>query len=129
MKQFRVISLYNVSYKIITKVLANQLKIVLPSIILDSQSAFVWNRHISNNVLIVYELVHALKSRRSGREGYLAMKLDMSKAYNRIEWAFLEVMMRKIRLREGWINRIRQCVSTVSFSILLNGVLGEIFNP
>ena len=115
--------------KIISKVLANQLKIVLPSILSDSRSTFIQNRHISNNVLIAYELVHALKSRRSGREGYLAMKLDMSKAYNRIEWAFLEVMMRKIRLREGWINRIRQCVSTVSFSILLNGVLGEIFNP
>ena len=59
----------------------------------------------------------------------MAMKLDMSKAYDKVEWAFLEAMMRKLKFNEGWISRIMQCVSTVSYSILLNGFSGDFFRP
>ena len=54
-----------------------------------------------DNVLIAYELIHALKGKRSSRDGYMAMKLDMSKAYDRVEWPFLEAMMRKMKFTEG----------------------------
>ena len=129
MKNFKPISLCNVFYKIISKVLANRLKSVLSSLISESQSAFVLNHHTTNNVLIAYELVHALRHKRTGKEGYMAWKLDMSKAYDRVEWVFLEEVMRKMCFLENWINKVMRCVRLVSYSILLNGVPGDFFKP
>ena len=85
MKEFRPISLCNVLYKIIAKVLANCLKKILPQIILESQSAFVPGRLIADNILIAFETLHHMQHMKGGRQGYMALKLDMSKAYDRVE--------------------------------------------
>jgi hypothetical protein len=82
-------------YKIASKVLANRLKAILPDIISQNQSAFVPGRMIMDNVLIAYELTHHLQNKRSGAVGYAALKLDMSKAYDRIEWIFVEKTMER----------------------------------
>jgi hypothetical protein len=84
-----------VLYKIVSKVLANRLKPIFPHIISPNQSAFVAGRHITDNILAAYETLHTMTSVLKGKRGFMALKLDMSKAYDRIEWIFLEGVMRK----------------------------------
>ncbi|KAL8088671.1 hypothetical protein AgCh_038446 [Apium graveolens] len=117
MNDLRPISLCNVLVKIITKVAANRLKATLESVISENQSAFMAGRLISDNVMISNEVMHYLKRKRRGKEGHMAIKLDMSKAYDRIEWSFLRAILSKIGYNEWWIHLILTCVSTVSYKV------------
>jgi hypothetical protein len=125
MKDLRPISLCNVLYKLISKVLANRLKIILPEIIAPNQSAFIPGRLITDNILLAYEVTHHMKNKRKGKTGLAALKLDMSKAYDRVEWLFLEQMMRKMGFQERWIALIMKCYSTVKYRFKFNGTLTE----
>ena len=82
--------------QIISKVIANRLKLILPNVNSDSQSAFVPNRLITNNTTIAYEILHRMRNRRRGKVGQMAVKLDISKAYDRVEWSFLQGIMQKL---------------------------------
>ena len=82
--EFRRISLCNVLYKIFSKVLANRFKKILPNIITENQGAFTKSRLISDNILVAFKSLHSMQ-RHTGKEGYMAIKLDMSKAYDRVE--------------------------------------------
>ncbi|XP_059458257.1 uncharacterized protein LOC132187840 [Corylus avellana] len=103
---FRPISLCNVLYKLLAKVLANRLKVILPNIVSSNQSAFISGRLISDNILVTYETLHTMHSRMYGRMGYMALKLDMSKAYGQVEWIFLEKVMGKMSFSEKWVNMV-----------------------
>ena len=93
--QFQPISLRNAVYKVISKMLANRLREILSDVISENQSAFVPGRLITDNILVDYESIHRMK-KKQGKKGLCAVKLDMHKAYDRVEWSFLEKMMIKM---------------------------------
>ena len=113
--QYTPISLCNVIYKIVSKVLVNRFKTILPSCISESQSVFAPGHVINDNVLVTYEMLHTLKQKKRGREGFLALKLDMNKAYDRVEWKFLDVMMHKLGFHPRWIFYIMNCLVCILF--------------
>lgn len=84
MSQLRSISLCNVLCKIISKILTNQLGEVILGIISVKQSAFILDRFITDNILVAHELLHSLRSRLKGKQHHMALKLDRSKAYDRL---------------------------------------------
>jgi len=121
MMEFRPIALYNVSYKIISKILVNRLKKHLSSVISDNQTAFIRGRMITDNNIIAHEVFHALKARKRQSKSYMALKTDITKAYDRLEWSFLKTTMEYMGFDDRWIQWIMTCVSSVSFSVLING--------
>ena len=121
MSDYRPISLCNVVFRITSKVIANRLKKILPSIISDTQSAFVQGRLITDNVLIAFESMHHIHHKKGGKKGEMALKLDMSKAYDRVEWGCLERIMTRLGFEEKWRSLIMRCVSSVSYSVKING--------
>ena len=127
--EYRHISLCNVLYKIFSKVLPNRLKKFMPELITEHQSAFVKNGLILDNVLVAFETLHCIKNHNSGKTGFMAIKLDMSKAYDRGEWSYLQKLMEKMGFCIRWIELIIECVSTISYSILVNGEPKGLINP
>ena len=82
MSNFCLISLKNVISKIVSKVLANRLKVILPNVILDAQSAFVPSRQITDNTTVAFEVLHKMRNKRKGKKWQMAIKLDISKGYD-----------------------------------------------
>ena len=126
--QFKPISLCNVVYKVISKVLSSRLKIILPDIISHHQSAFVPGRLITYNILLAYECIHTMKNKK-GKRGLCAVKLDMHKAYDRVEWCFLEKIMIKLGFDQRWVKLVMACVKSVKYRIQFNSVETEMITP
>ena len=84
---------------------------MLPFLILDSQSVFLLGRLITDNILVSYEIMHYLKRKTKGKTGWMALKLDMSKAFDRIEWGFIEAMLHRLGVSSHFVKLIMACVS------------------
>ena len=121
MFDFRPISLCNVLYKIYSKVLANRLKKFLPSLITEHQSAFTKERLISNNIMVAFETLHHMKQHNSGKDGFMTIKLDMSKVHDRVGWVYLEKLLEKMGFCARWVALMMSCVKMVSYFIMVNG--------
>jgi hypothetical protein len=126
--QFRPISLCNISYKIISKILANRLKSTLHKIISLLQSAFVPKRRIQDNSIIAHELLHSFNLKR-GKCGLMFLKMDMEKAFDKMEWKLILSIMQHLGFPVTWLQWIHSCISSPSFSILLNGSPFGLFSP
>ncbi|XP_074356116.1 uncharacterized protein LOC141695803 [Apium graveolens] len=103
MKDLRPIALCNVLYKILAK------------------SAFVPGRNITDNVLVAFEIIHNMNRKSKGTEGEIALKLDISKAYDRVDWDFLKSRMLQMGFCGKWVSWIMMCVTTVSYEFCFNG--------
>ena len=119
--EYKPIALCSTHYKIIAKILTKHLQPLLRALISDKQSAFVPERAISDNVLITHEILHYLKTSGARKRCSMAVKTDMSKAYDRIEWDFLLEVLTRFGFHAIWITWIMECVTTVSYSFLING--------
>lgn len=126
--QFRPIGLCNVIYKIITKVIVNRLKPVLPFLISNTQSSFVPGRQITDNIVIMQEVLHTMK-KKQGTKGYMAIKIDFEKAYDRLRWAFIRDTLLQMQIPYLLVNVIMQCISTASLQVLWNGEPTQPFYP
>jgi hypothetical protein len=125
---FRPISLCNVTLKIITKTISNRLKLILPEEISQNQSAFVPGRLITDNTLVAYEVFHHF-GQSNNKIGFMGVKTDMAKAYDRVEWKFLQTTLETMGFPHHLTDTIMNCVSNVSFSILVNGKPSQQFTP
>ncbi|KAG7599383.1 Reverse transcriptase domain [Arabidopsis suecica] len=126
MKDYRPISCCNVLYKVISKILANRLKIILPKFISPNQSAFIKDRLLIENLLLATEIIKDYhKDSVSPR---CAMKIDISKAFDSIQWGFLLKTLQALDFPEQYIRWIQTCVTTASFSVQVNGELAGYFN-
>ncbi|XP_042950184.1 uncharacterized protein LOC122282292 [Carya illinoinensis] len=86
-------------------------------------------RLISDNLLVAYEALHFMNSRMKGKIGFMTLKLDMSKAYDEVEWSFLEAIMLKLGFSQRWCSMVLDCITSISYSILVNGKAQAGFSP
>jgi hypothetical protein len=98
-----------------------QTKNVLPNIITEVQSAFVPGRLIMDDILIEYECMHTIIRRKDLKNLFFALKIDMMKTYDRVEWNYLEGVPQKMGFEQTWVKSVMRCVTSVRYSIKING--------
>lgn len=128
LNQFRPISLCNVLVKVVTKVLANRLQPLMPKLIRPFQASFIPGRSTADNIIAVQEAVHTL-SKRKGSKGGFILKVDLEKAYDRIEWEFLDKVLPFTGFTPAYCALIRHCISSTSLALCWNGELLPSFTP
>lgn len=125
MKDYRPISCCNVLYKVISKIIANRLKKILLDLIALNQSAFVKDRLLVENLLLATELVKDYhKDSISSR---CAIKIDISKAFDSVQWSFIINTLSAMNLPAKFIHWILLCITTANFSVQVNGELAGFF--
>ena len=103
------------------KVLCQRLKICLPFLISETQSAFVAGRLISDNILIAQKMFHGLRTNKACQGKYMVITTNMSKTYDRVEWDFIKALLQKMGFDLHWIKLMMECLSSVQYRVLLNG--------
>ena len=127
--EYRPISLCNVIYRIIAKAIANRLKRILDHVISPTQSAFVSNRLVTDNMIIGYECLHKIRHYKNKKYALVALKLDISKAYDTVEWEFLRCTMERLGFSHKWVELVMRCISAPSVYVLINGVAKGLIQP
>ncbi|GLT42706.1 hypothetical protein SLA2020_166920 [Shorea laevis] len=125
---FRPIGLCNVIYKIVTKIIVFRLKPIMGDLISPLQASFIHGRKEVDNVFILREFVYSF-NKRKGRVWDMIVKLNLEKAYDRIEWSFIREALLFFKFPPTLIKMIMSCISSTKFSILINGGISDSFQP
>ena len=128
LSQFRPISLCNTVYKVVTKIIVNRIRPLLSNLVSPFQAAFIPGRRGVDNVIIAQELIHSLHKKK-GRKGQFILKVDLEKAYDRLEWSFIREVLLFFNFPSRLVDLILECVSSFSISILFNGGHLKVFKP
>lgn len=128
MKQFRPIGLCNVAYKTVTKLISNRIRDSLAHLVGPSQCSFIPRRHSRDNVIIAQEIFHSMRS-KGGKKGWMAIKIDLEKAYDRLRWDFVKDTIEDIGYPDSLVQLIWHCISSTTMQVLWNGEALEEFSP
>nr|KYP48048.1 LINE-1 reverse transcriptase isogeny [Cajanus cajan] len=124
----RPIGLCNVSYKILTKVLAQRLRQVMGKLVHPNQCSFIPHRHSKDNIIIFQEVIHSMRY-KSGNKGWMAIKIDLEKAYDRLKWNFVKDTLQDIGLPQIFVNLIWASILSPRLRMVWNGEALEEFTP
>jgi len=109
-----------VAYKVVFKVIVNQIKPILDKVVAPIQASFVPGQQITDNIVIAREMFHTMR-RNQGKKGFMALKIDLEKVYDRLRWPFIRETLLDLNLPIQLVEVIRNCLNCSSFSILWNG--------
>lgn len=126
-QNFRPIGFYNTIYKIITKIIVNRIKHMV-NIICPYHAAFLPQRRTTDNIVITQEILHFSQSYK-GKKNFMIIKLDMEKAFDRIEWSFIKNVIQFFNFLTLLSDLILQCITTISLELLINGRRTSAFYP
>lgn len=126
--QFRPISLCNVLVKVVSKILANRLRPLMASLMENYQASFISGRSTSDNIIVAQEVVHSLQ-RLKGRKGGFILKVNLEKAYDRVDWGFLGKVLKCTGFKPEFVNIILDCIPTAEVAVCWNGESLTSFKP
>jgi len=126
--QFRPISLCNTIYKVVSKTIVDRLKEAIPFIISPFQTGFVPGRNIHENIVVAQEMIHSM-IKMKGRKRFFAIKVDLSKAYDKLSWEFIWCILTELKLPDNIVNLIMHSVTSVETNVKWNGARTEYFRP
>ena len=115
-------------YKIVTKIISNRLKPIISRVVAPNQCSFIKGRQSSDNIILVQEIIHSMRNMRK-KNGFMAIKIDLEKADDRIQWNFIFDCLRELEISENIQKIIQKCVTTPLMNILWNGADAGSFKP
>jgi hypothetical protein len=108
--------------------MVNRLKQIVPNVVSPFQIEFVPGRNITENILIAQEMLHSMTKMKS-KLGFFVIKVDLSKAYDRLSWEFIHQVLLEIKIPDDMINVIMHCVTSIKSDVLWNGNRSDFFSP
>lgn len=129
MSNFQPINLCNTIYKIVSKIIVNRLQPVMDDLISPNQNALIKGRLISDNIFLASELITFIYKSRTMKSHWGTTKLDLAKAYERLSWPFIRMVLTRMNFLDLFINIIMECILSISYSLLLNGHKVQSFHP